>query len=1117
MPGWAIDADNQTDIEFIEFVTPQVFTLDAGKKRNITVRINPPAEPKEEFWWVNITTKSDKSQGIPGGGYKVEANSFLNITIKAYYKPNILGDTVATADTDGTVKEYYTYNLRLQNDGSGLDRISMNIDKVQSPLSAYWDGSQPFGDNVEPGEPGDKDYKLKCEIPANTPEGGYNISVWVNSTNDPSKNKMVNFTLNIDIFYDVDTFILIETVEVFLNQTPPIYADFKVNITNKGNKMMDFRLKYDSGIPSGWTSTPGSDGEIIANMMPSETRQRTIRIRVDDESDEGTYENIMFRVYPEDDPSNYKNIELKVEIQELHEIRLKYASATAGTIEPIDGKNKATMAVDIYNDGNVDDDILLRIDTDTFYTNYPNAVKWTDMAFYSNEDMETKITSKAVDANDKETIYLGIEIPTGVDDRGWVASGPYTIPISGESKDDPNANAIETVEMIIRKVSEVNVDYTGGRKKVDPGETVSFVVKVENYGNEKDKMTFDVIDTNDWSIPVDQFYQEEFNEGEKREIKVNLTVPIIDDDDNALAGNYYIDIEVKPKSGGTKQVERLDYEITETYGAKIELIDKIKNESLPDEGTALSFKAKVSNLGNSKVPIIIPRITSASNLSSADFDKWDVFIESSTLKGKKELSIEIEPTESKEITIKIEIHEGGYINTFGLNLRAYPEGKIEDEAESKTIWLTLREPIYKLVWTESSKNQDKIVEPESDTRIEYTIYVENQGTEDDTVTVRVEPLGTDLKGWDVKLRPAGGGEEASSISEITIPDGDIQIFTVVVEPDEKSDRDTYDIEITVESEIDTTATDKLLIKTTVKRPDIQILSRDIKLPDDVKEGDLAQITCLVTNEGDAKARDVEITFYTDIDRSEEIDSKIITIPQGGSATVVGDWDVDGGKYHITIVADEDNDIIEVNEENNRATGETLDVRQDLEITSIEITEKLEKDSAVTVVVNIVNNGSADVRNIKCTLYAGSDKIGDATITTITAGSSDIAEIEWKIPNDKDYDSYNLKAEVPTSFGGQDDPTPRDNKFNKTITVYDSGSQLLDGPFSESVCFIFLIITAITILLIILFKANEKNKKELIKKIKKRHYQKFQEINKQKEIPPLENIDIQNEEQYYLNR
>ena len=1042
------------------------------------------------------------------------------INLKPFYNPVFIGQTYYEIDVDSTNFSYLDIEMQLKNEGTALDTIYVDVYKNVSKFNLYWVGLEPpkppVEDFLDPGETSEP-YNLKLEIPSKTISGNYFLELYLNSSKDSSNNKIVHIVIHVNELYKISKNVINEIGEISFYNEPPFEAEFQIFITNEGNTKTDLILKYERNLPSFWASIPGSSGRLIKDMEPNETRQESIIIKVDDESEEGIYGDLIFQAYPKDIPSEYINIELIVKVNEFRKIRLKYASVTAGTIEPVDGKNKATMAIDIYNDGNVDDDILLKIDTNTFYTNYPNALKWTDIAFYTNEEMETKITSKQVFANNKETIYLGIELPTGVDNREWVAAGPYTIPISGESKDDPNINAIETVEMIIRKVSEVNVDYTSGQKKIDPGKTFSFIVKVENYGNEKDSMIFDIIDTNDWANELDQFYQREFTEGEKREIKLNLTVPTIDEDDNAQAGNYYIDIEVKPKSGGTKQVERLDYEITETYGAKIELIDKIKNETLPFEGTELSFKAKVSNLGNSKVTMIMPRITSATNYSNADFANWDVFIESSILKDKKELAIEIEPTESKDITVIIDIHKGGYFNTFGLLIRAYPEGKIRDEAEPKTIWLTLREPIYKLAWTESSKNQDKIVEPEDDTQIEYTIYVENLGMEDDRITVRVEPLGTDLKGWNVKLRPAWGGNESSSISGISIEDGDILIFTVVVEPDEKSDRDTYDIEITVESEIDTTATDKLLIQTTVKRPDIQILSRDIRLPDDVKEGDLAQITVLVSNEGDAKARDVEVTFYTDIDRSEEIDFKIITIPKDSSATVVGDWDVDGGKYHITIVADEDNEIIEVNEDNNRATGETLDVRQDLVISDIEIEEKTTKGKTVKAVITVWNNGLADVRNIKCTLYAGSDKIGDATITTITAGSSDIAEIEWKIPNDKDYDSYNLKAEVPTSFGGQDDPTPRDNKFNKTITVYDSGSQLLDGPFSESVCFIFLIITAITILLIILFKANEKNKKELIKKIKKRHYQKFQEINKQKEIPPLENIDIQNEEQYYLNR
>ena len=1047
------------DITFIDFVTPEVFSLGAGKKRNITVLIDPPAEPDDKYWWVNITTKSEKSQSE--AGYPVEANSFLNITIKAFYKPNILGDTVADADTHGTIIQDYSYNLRIRNDGSGSDTISMAIDKVDPPLKAYWDGSIPWGDTIDADTTGQTQYDLLCEIPPNTAEGSYNVSIWVNSTNDPTKNKLVNFTLKINTFYDISTSILIETVEILLE--PPYEAIFKVNITNEGNKKMDLRLKYQTGLEPRWNSDPGTAGRLLQDMESGETRTETITITVDDEADEGVYENIKFKIYPEDSPLDDEEMDFTVEVSELRKIRLQYAAATAGTVEPVDGKNKVALAVDVYNDGNVDDDILLKVNTTEFYANYPEAIKWNELAFYSKEDLENKITSIDVSANDKETVYLGVELPSHVDDRGSVAAGSYIIPIYGESKEDPSANDDEDVPMIIKKVSEVNVEYTGGRKKIDPGETVSFVVKVENYGNEKDEMTFDVIDTYDWGNPVDDFYKMEFNEGEKREIKVNITIPFIDEDDTAEAGNYDIELEVKPKSGGTKVKVPLDFEITESYGCKIELIDTLKNETLPDEGTVITYKAKISNLGNSDANIKVPGIDGASNLSSGDFDKWDVFLETSTSKGKRELDFSIKPTESREITVKVEIHEGGYINTYSMLLRAYPEGKSQYEAYPQRFWLTLREPIYKLLWTDSSRNQNKEVEPEKDTEMEYTVYVENLGTEDDTVTVRVEPLSTDLKGWEVKFRPPGAGEESTTLSEIKIGDGDIQIFTLVVRPEERADRDTYDIELTVESEVDSTATDRLLIQTTVKRPDLEIYAEDIKLPLDVKEGDLAQLRAIVSNVGNAKARDVEITFYDNIGYDgEEIDSTSITIPVGDSVTVTGDWDVGAGKYYITVIVDENEEIVESNEGNNKATAPALDIRQDLVVSNIEITERPEKGETVDVDVTIWNNGSADVNKAEVRLKVGGGEIAKQDVSIISGQKEEIS-LEWKIPSDEDKDNYKIVIEVDDVVKNIDDANKGDNKESMKITAVEPASLTSGGSFMYIIIILALVVVVVVVI------------------------------------------------------
>ena len=493
---------------------------------------------------------------------------------------------------------------------------------------------------------------------------------------------------------------------------------------------------------------------------------------------------------------------------------------------------------------------------------------------------------------------------------------------------------------------------------------------------------------------------------------------------------------------------------------------------LPYKGIELTILVNVSNTGNSEASIKVPAIDGATNLSSADFDKWDVFLETSTSKGERELDVLLKPTETKEIIVRIVLHEGGYIGTFELKLRAYPEGKSQYNATPKAITLNFwePEPIYSLAWTASSRNQNKEVEPEKDTELEYTVYVENLGTEDDTVTVRVEPLRTELKGWNVKFRPPGVGEESTSLSYIQIGEGEIQIFTVVVKPDQRADRDTYEIELTVESEINTTATDRLLIQTTVKRPDLEIYAADIILPVDVKEGDLAQLIAKVTNVGNAKARDVEIVFYDNIGYDgEEIDSTSITIPVGDSVTVTGDWDVGAGKYYITVIVDENEEIVESNEGNNKATAPALDIRQDLDIGYIEINEKPIKGKTVDVEVTIWNNGSADVNKAEVRLKVGGEEIAKQDVSIIV-GQREEVSFEWKIP-DEDKDTYKLVLEVDDVVKNIDDANKGDNKESYKVSV-------LEGPSFDkeisTICVIPLIVITLIIGIMIGLAFRKKN-------------------------------------------
>ena len=555
------------NITYIDLVTAEMFTLVSGEKRNITALIDPPEEMLEKNWWINITTKSENSQGEMG--YSVKVKSHLNITLKPYFKPEFVGETMIFVEPDGESSIFGSFIFKLLNDGSDSDTISFSIFNVNETLSVWWNGPLPFK-TLNPGELS-PEYEILVMIPPNTPYGMYNLKIWINSTNDPIKNKLVNLTVNIEIFYDISTSILTETVSIKLE--PPYEAIFEVNITNEGNKNMDLRLKYQSGLEPRWNTDPGTVGRLLQDMKPGETRTAQIRITVDDEAEAKLYKSIFFRAYPEENEPKYEEIELNVNVEEFRSIRVNYASPTTRTVKPVDGQNKVTIPIGVYNYGNVEEDIFLQVLPEFYITN-PDAIMW-DIGFYSNAGMDELITSVEVQPNDVKTVYLGVELPYDVDYRGYVDAGSYEIPILGKSKEQININSSENIPLIIVEISEVNIDYVQGIKKIDPGDTESFIVKINNYGNKRTEMMFDIIDENVWAQPIDEEYKKEMMPGEYREIKINISIPKIDDDLKAEAGNYEIIFKVKPEGGDAKEIN-LPFEINQDYGCKIDIIDKIK-------------------------------------------------------------------------------------------------------------------------------------------------------------------------------------------------------------------------------------------------------------------------------------------------------------------------------------------------------------------------------------------------------------------------------------------------------------------------------------------------------------------------------------------------------------
>ena len=1030
--GWTIEYEFQ-DFKLSEF---------QSRKIEITITSNSSAQGIQNIYF-NFTSKDNISSP--------PAKAYCTMILRPFYKPEYSGSFKVFIEPKKSIQFYY-FNLRLKNSGLMSDIISGEIKHIDEPLFAFWEGGSPY-ENLDYLEQSDI-FNLKVRIPTNLNMGSYFIELYANSTNDPGSNNVTKLEIFIERFADfIPYFENGNLRKININESNIL--DVEAKIINLGNSDDEFEIRLNSSLRFEWLSSITELYENFGVIKIDETGKFGISMEIYDKEIYGDY-LISFEIRSVNQTEITKNLTLTILVEKFYGIELIYSEASVKNIKPLNGFEEVGIATTVKNTGNIKTSYLLKIRED-FFVETPFAIEWA-FNFYSDSNLLLKIGSIDIDAYSEIVVFLGIEIPTESDKREFVPADNYFIPIFGESTVDENVFDNITVPLNLGKINEIQIEYTGGTKKIDPDRTTSFSLKIKNMGNAKDKMNFIITDDMGWVHPIDEIYSEDFEAFEVRNILVNITVPNIFEDNDAEAGIYYFILNVKPHESYTWEMETINYEVSETYGCEIILNDKYKEAILSYDGTSVSFNVFVKNLGNSMKNIIIPEIYDATNISDAEFEKWDIFIENTAFKDKKELSISIYPMHSVEIDIRFWIPYGNYFNFYGMNIRAYPEGKIQNEAQQKTIWLNLTNPNREIRFTEESKGQNKNIEPYGNTPIIYSIFVENLGNDTEIVTLRFRPFSLDLEKWQIKFLNKTNSQ-LDFIDDYKIENDEISEFKVYVIPYEKADRDSYDIELIVESEIDSTVFDYLIIQTIIKRPDLQILTRDIILPEDVKEGDLTQISVLVSNVGDAKARDVEITFYTDIDRSEEIDSRIITIPKHSTATVVGDWDVGGGKYHITVVADEKKEITEINEENNRATALTLDVRPDLVMSDLEIEGDLKQGEIVTISFKVLNIGRADVRNIKSTLYIGNNKILDYTISSIVMNSYEIIHFEWKIPVEKNRTRFDLKIEIPTSYRGQDDPSPGNNKITKTLFV-DEKTEIINFKMPNSDFLIFILITLI---------------------------------------------------------
>lgn len=462
------------------------------------------------------------------------------------------------------------------------------------------------------------------------------------------------------------------------------------------------------------------------------------------------------------------------------------------------------------------------------------------------------------------------------------------------------------------------------KKMVDPGGTAVFTIFINNSGTKA--RTINNIDVGEvpycWTAVVDPAVKDgapatTINPGESQEITLTVTAPA-----RALAGDR-ADLGINVSFTAGYAAVLFNRTITEVRAIlKVELIAANTVQNLTGSGAA-SYPFTVRNSGNIQVV--------------ADLQKSGDKIEFFSLSLS---SVLLQPFEEKSLIALMQVPEGAFRNAGNYTMVTTLTSRVSLSGAYYNSSLNFTTNV-RVAQVFSAKIDDVELVP-SDGLVDMsvakpsakvTVTVSSaKGNGYDNVSIELRPksfapTGSPSRAWD------GTGWSLPKAVVDTTPfmtlgkQSPLTVFVPV-----KADAGEYTIEVRITpgsgklSDGDTTT---VVLK--VAKPDVTFSGTISFNPKEPEVGTSVKIKVIVKNIGGAKAKDIDVAFYSSGDnliQTEKISELAATT---GSTPVEITWEgFVEGENQITVKIDPDSKLSEMTRENNEISDTLIGLRSDLQ-------------------------------------------------------------------------------------------------------------------------------------------------------------------------------------------
>ena len=578
-------------LDEVELTSGQSITV------NLTVNIDDDATVGDNDIIVRGSSEDNPS---------VNDTGTVKVSVNKQFKVDVIVSSMS-GDPGSTI----TYNVRIQNEGTGVDTFSVSIDDYPEGWSV-----DPVSFQVEDVPAGGEEIvNLSVSIRSGENNKAFTINLTASSDEARKENppKYVNTTVSIITIVNQEYWIefdLDNPGDINVDATVGIPTSVSFDVVNKGTG--DDVVALSATAPDGWTSVSFSSNYV--SVAEGGQEQVSLFVTVPEDTADQVYDIVVKGVSDcatcdeEGAKSNYE-LTFKVDVTLARGVEV---NADVTSVSKLPGTT-ANFTVDIKNIGDGADTMIVSILDDD--------LSWASL----------NRTQVSLDKERTGSVTVSITLPVyDLDnltnlERTALQGADYEITIKVKSEGDLSESSTVGLTTVIGQIYGAKIEVIGNSQitsypstETDSDErTEKFTFKLTNTGNKQDSISDNIIATqypDEWTVELYQAstcsssFSGSVGAGQSKYVYLCATP-----DQDSDVGNYTILTEFSP-NGGTEPAETVSV-VLEVASPKRELtataIDS-QQEIYPEyEGTSsqnsVKFKVKLDNTG-SNIDKYIPEV-----------------------------------------------------------------------------------------------------------------------------------------------------------------------------------------------------------------------------------------------------------------------------------------------------------------------------------------------------------------------------------------------------------------------------------------------------------------------------------------------------------------------------